>query len=148
MSRIDIVITDLNLPRIDGIEFIREIGKLSRPVSIVLVSAVEPAVLAAVGNEVNAYGTALLGVLQKPLTADALLVALEHYSPGAQATKAPLRLTSSAPDIARGLIAEEFVSYLKVDQLFVRAFGAQFITAQVNVTEPWPPAGTDPVNDH
>lgn len=117
MPPVDIVITDLNMPHMDGIEFIRHIGTLDRPVSIVLASAVDPAVLSAIENVVRAYGIQLLGVLQKPLTQAALQTALDGYASERGAKRAQLRLTCTADVIAQGLRDAEFVPFFqpKVD---------------------------------
>ncbi|MFC5499367.1 EAL domain-containing protein [Caenimonas terrae] len=64
---VQVVITDLNMPGMDGIEFIRQLGESRAAVSIVLMSAVNNTVLKGVEKVAQAHGLALLGVLPKPV---------------------------------------------------------------------------------
>jgi EAL domain-containing protein (putative c-di-GMP-specific phosphodiesterase class I)/AmiR/NasT family two-component response regulator len=66
---VDIVITDLDMPGMDGLEFLRRLSELERQrVSVILTTAMGAKLLASVGAMTKAYGLALLGVLEKPLT--------------------------------------------------------------------------------
>jgi EAL domain-containing protein (putative c-di-GMP-specific phosphodiesterase class I)/FixJ family two-component response regulator len=109
---VDIIVTDLNMPGMDGIEFIRHIATSGRRVSLVFASAVEPSLLSAMQAIVTAYGISLLGMLPKPVTAQALLQVLETYRKQ-PAASLPAERTCSEQEVLHGLLADEFAPYFQ-----------------------------------
>jgi len=78
-ATIDVIVTDLNMPGMDGIEFIRHVGQISAHPSFLLVSAQEPSLIASVAAMTEAYGARLVDTIHKPITAQKLSAALERY---------------------------------------------------------------------
>ena len=113
---VDIIITDLNMPGMDGIEFIRHVGESGRPVSVVLASAVDPSVMASVVNVADAYGIDVLGVLQKPITTETLGGVLELYQAPEQqpdAVTAAEQNCYGVDDVVKGLHNDEFEPFFQ-----------------------------------
>lgn len=75
---VDILITDLMMPNVDGIELLPMLRESPHAVCVVLASTNESALLAA--EEIaKGYGVPVLGVVTKPITPAALRPLLEHY---------------------------------------------------------------------
>jgi len=77
----DIIISDLDMPGMDGLEFMRHLSEARIPVAIILASSVESVLLDAAETMTRAYGNQILGVIQKPITSEKLAALLELYRP-------------------------------------------------------------------
>lgn len=104
----DTVISDLDMPGMDGMEFIRHVGEAGMPVSMILSSVHDRALIASVGTMTEAYGITLLGAIEKPVTPRKLaaLIAL-HQLPVTPPPKAASVFFSEA-DISEALAARLF----------------------------------------
>lgn len=75
----DVILVDLDMPGMDGIQFIGHIAKRKLARALVVASALDPALLNTVQNMARAYGLRVLGCVEKPLTADKLNVVLSRF---------------------------------------------------------------------
>ena len=112
--RIDIIISDLEMPGMDGMEFIRHVGGAGVPVSVILSSALDPVLVSSVETMTKAYGITLLGAIEKPVTPRKLEDLIRKYTPPKPKTAKP---ASAAPipleEIRQGLKNGEFVPFFQ-----------------------------------
>jgi len=131
---VDVIVSDLDMPGMDGIEFLRHVGARKEAVAVVLVSGAHDNVLTSVRAMAAAYGVQVLGVVPKPLDG-ARLVELVASQPAAQRAR-----TAAAPmpaeQVSAGLQLGEFEPFFQpqVDMATLRVHGfealARWRTAQ------------------
>ena len=124
---IDIIICDLDMPGMDGMEFIRLIGEAGVPVSMILASSHERALIASVGTMTKAYGINLLGAIEKPATVQKLETLIKLHQPFVAAEPRPARVAFSEAEISEALTAGQFEAFFqpKVDLATATVTGAE-----------------------
>ena len=124
---IDIVITDLDMPGMDGMEFIRHVGEADLPVAMILVSVHDRSLLASVGIMTEAFGISLLGTLEKPVTTQKLATLIRFYKAPETPRAKPVTLSFSEADIFAALAARVFEPLFqpKVELATGRVTGAE-----------------------
>jgi CheY-like chemotaxis protein len=93
---VDIVISDLDMPGMDGVEFMRHLGEAGIPVSIILASALGSSLLASVEMTTRAYGVRILGVIEKPVTPAKLEALIKLHAPAPPDPNRPRTGTKTA----------------------------------------------------
>jgi EAL domain-containing protein (putative c-di-GMP-specific phosphodiesterase class I)/CheY-like chemotaxis protein len=119
-NRVDLVLCDLQMPGMDGIEFIRNVGQLRLPLSFVFLSSLELSLIATVANMASAYNLKVFGTLEKPLRPEPLArilsMFMEHLLQLARNSKThsqPAWPKFTPEEVRRGLLAGEFVPWFQ-----------------------------------
>jgi EAL domain-containing protein (putative c-di-GMP-specific phosphodiesterase class I)/FixJ family two-component response regulator len=151
---IDIIISDLDMPGMDGLEFMRHVGEAHIPVAIILASALESVLLDSVETMTRAYGVKILGVIQKPITPEKLAALIKLHlpaqvNPNLTQTDA---LSLTIEEIVQGIRNDEFEPFFqpKVELASGRIKGAEALARwrhpQKGILAPY--AFVGPLEDH
>lgn len=76
----DIIVCDIDMPEMDGVEFVTRVSESNLACAVVIASGLEPTVLRAVEAIGQGHGLQVLGALEKPLTARRLGEVLRTYT--------------------------------------------------------------------
>lgn len=133
---VDIVLCDMNMPTMDGMEFMRHLGQRKLPVSIVILSTLERALLASVAEMSRAYGVSLLSVIEKPITLKQLEALIVQFEP--PGTKLPSSVATlpdfSLDEILQGVREKQFEPFFqpKVDFQSGKIIGAEALARWIH----------------
>lgn len=112
-AEIDIVVSDLDMPGMDGMELIRHMAEGDRTARLIVVSSAGRDIITTVHAMAVEYGVRVLGAVEKPLTARKLAALLEGYeSPAAEADPSAPHFFS-AREVAHGLREQQFETYFQ-----------------------------------
>ncbi|HEY1768150.1 MAG TPA: EAL domain-containing response regulator [Terracidiphilus sp.] len=112
-SDVSLILLDLMMPGMDGVEVLRLLGKLECRASIVLMSGISKRVLDTAERLADALGLRIAGHLQKPFRLADLEEFLRGHVPqrGAIAAKQTARIDFPANELRHGIWNDEFVLY-------------------------------------
>jgi EAL domain-containing protein (putative c-di-GMP-specific phosphodiesterase class I)/FixJ family two-component response regulator len=111
----NILILDLQMPKIDGIEVIRHLAKMENSPDLILMSGQDSSVLSGAENLAVAHSLVVRGTLEKPLSIARLRGLLES-----QTTIRRAKLTEDITSTVRDISAEELREALDLDQFVLR----------------------------
>jgi EAL domain-containing protein (putative c-di-GMP-specific phosphodiesterase class I)/ActR/RegA family two-component response regulator len=105
---LDVIVSDLEMPGVDGLEFLRRLSEQLPHAAVIILSGKAPDILRSVELMAREYGLHVIGVLPKPTTLAALRDTLDRYQP-APTKHAPVTPGTVTPDdLGRGLDRREF----------------------------------------
>jgi EAL domain-containing protein (putative c-di-GMP-specific phosphodiesterase class I)/CheY-like chemotaxis protein len=122
----DLILLDLNMPQMDGIEFVRKLVERDYRGSLVLVSGEDERLLRMAKRLVQAHHIPVLGHIRKPLSLAALAQVMDRWRPSTGA-RPVARRALQADELRAGIANGELVNHYqpKVDVTTGAVVGAE-----------------------
>lgn len=109
----DVVLVDLDLPGMDGIELIGHLAQAKLARAVVVASALDPALLNTVQTMARAYGLRVLASVEKPLTSAKLVEVMASYEAQEEDLDDEVGVEIGREAVVDGLASGAFIPYFQ-----------------------------------
>jgi EAL domain-containing protein (putative c-di-GMP-specific phosphodiesterase class I)/ActR/RegA family two-component response regulator len=107
----ELILMDINMPQMDGIEFVRRLVEHRYAGALLLVSGEDERVLQSVEKLVHAHQLPVLGYLVKPVTPTMLAGLIDQWVPAAKQLPGLAAPSFSTEDLASAILNGELINY-------------------------------------
>lgn len=133
VGEIDLIFCDLDMPEMDGIEFIRHLSRHDGSPSLIISSATDQAIVKSVRKMAAEYGVSFLGLLQKPASMEHIQeLVKKHLS--ITAAHRPDGLNFTLEEILQGIDNNQFAPFFQpqIDCKNGRVCGAEALARWIH----------------
>ena len=111
---VDIIFCDLDMPEMDGVEFISHVAEGQLAQAVAVISAMETSILNTVETMAKAYGLQVLGAISKPLNLQDLTSCISSFQAKENSREAYVTQSEfNVEDLKRGLVEREFLAFFQ-----------------------------------
>jgi len=102
---VDLVLLDLFMPKMDGIEVVRHLGGGARQPALAFITGVNAALLGTAVHIASVRGLRILGAIEKPISPEALTAIVAMYRKGVQTGRDKVGMVVSTAELREALQA-------------------------------------------